>query len=414
MTPEDLLLTEQVVLSGMMASPHAAAVACEKLVPEDFTSDEHRKIFKACSALTHPYTPIDVSLESGLHSEVAHIAALDVSPLIERHVEALIEGRNLSKVRAAIAAATDMLNEGKPPKEITGTFLDRCASVVRGKGSISSKAAASAALDAFLAADAGGNPARTTGFRRLDDLLGGGLSPGSLYVIAARPGIGKSALAMHLVLTFAMRALHACVVSLEMPAAECAGRLLTAISGQRRAYRKDSYSDAGRDALREASERLASWPISFKEDAASTIDAVSAYLAGERLRKDVELLVVDYLQLLTDPPNASSRVQEVSAISRKLKVLAMEARLPVVALSQLNRSLETRANPTPVLSDLRESGSIEQDADVVLMLSPVDAGDGREGVSVHVAKNRNGPLGRLTLTFDKPFGRFAELEEKRL
>ena len=198
-----------------------------------------------------------------------------------------------------------------------------------------------------------------------------------------------------------------------MLASECAGRLLTSVSGVPRPTAQGELSHSDRQKIEQTVKALRGWPITFKDDNQATLEAFCAFLHQQRLEGELGLAVIDYLQLLTSP-GFSSRHEEVSAISRSMKAQALELDLPVVALSQLNRNLEAQ-NRKPALSDLRESGSIEQDADVVMLLSKEkEVSPSKDVIRIHLAKNRNGQTGYVLADFDKRIGRFSTHVPSRL
>jgi len=240
-----------------------------------------------------------------------------------------------------------------------------------------------------------------TGFSSLNELLGGGFKRSTVSVLAARPGVGKSALALWFTLEAARHGKRTSYVSLEMSATECGGRLLTAASGQRRAYGKGGYTPQNISHLHDTANAMSSWPIRFKDDAEDSLDSITGFVQRESVERGVDLLVVDYLQLVNAP--GDNPYQSVSYASRAFKKLSMQQNIPVLLLSQLRR-IDDRA---PALSDLRDSGSIEQDADIVLMLHRTEESKDKDSICVHVAKNRNGPGGKVNLTFEKAFGRFS-------
>jgi replicative DNA helicase len=207
----------------------------------------------------------------------------------------------------------------------------------------------------------------------------------------------------------AKRGLRTSYASLEMTASECAGRLLSNASGVRKPTSKGFLQPGHKQKLEKQVQAMQSWPITFKDDSTSTLQGLQAFLAKQRLEGELGLIVVDYLQLL-GVPGMDSRVQEISLISRTLKQIALEMDCSVLALSQLNRALES-ANRNPMLSDLRESGSIEQDADCVLLMHREKEVDPtKDNIICNVAKNRNGEVRATKLTFTKPTGRFSSQE----
>ena len=261
------------------------------------------------------------------------------------------------------------------------------------------------------------NAATPTGFRSIDNLLGG-VRAGGLYILAARPSMGKTALAMNIARNVAETG-SILVYSLEMGKDQLMQRLISAES--RISLSDILKGDAARDdnkwaALNEAGDRIKSLPIYIDESSALTIAQISA--SAQRFRQrhgEVAMVVIDYLQLISAATKSDSRQNEVAEISRGLKSLARELDAPVLALSQLSRAVESRNEKTPQLSDLRDSGAIEQDADVVLLLYrngyyDKDLGDDDKSAQVEVAKNRNGPTGHASLFFERECVRFESAE----
>ena len=400
-------LAETAVLAAMMRDDtnRSAALAMEHLTVDDFTSDTTRLIFEACRTLTAPYNEIDVAMECGLNASCMEIAKQHGGGDITRYIDLLIASRQTNQVRAALLKATDPLAEGDP-QEVASAFIASCSTALASRRhAVSCGVAVKSALADFLATNEGGPDALSTGFNSLDELLGGGFRRGTVSIIAARPGVGKSALALWFTLQTAKHGKKTAFVSLEMSATECAGRILCAQSGQRRVYKKGLYSPQHISHLHDTASAMSSWPIRFKDDAEDSLDSIVAFVQREAIERGVDLVVVDYLQLVNAPGESPN--QRVSYASRAFKKLSMQQDLPVIVLSQLNRNLETSGR-APALSDLRDSGSIEQDADIVMLLSKCGESDtaDTDTLTVHLAKNRNGPGGKVNLTFEKAFGRF--------
>ena len=209
---------------------------------------------------------------------------------------------------------------------------------------VSCGAASKQAYAEFLEIDAGGTQAIPTGLEKLDEILGGGFKKGSLYVLAARPGVGKSALAIQMTYETAKAWFKGKLCSLEMTAQECSARLLSNVSGVRKPTGKGLLNAGHKQKLEKQVQAMQSWPITFKDDNQATMQSIEAFIAKQRLEGELGLIVVDYLQLLLSVPGHDSRVQEVSHISRSLKAkkIAMNYDVPVLALSQLNRALESQ------------------------------------------------------------------------
>lgn len=259
----------------------------------------------------------------------------------------------------------------------------------------------------------------STTFRTIDN-QNGGLRPGQLAILGARPSVGKSALAAAIAIEAARQGHPTGIISLEMQAHELMGRLLSRETRipHRTIDRNLITTPEGRNTLHHAMQALAALPLWFADSAQLTIHDIRA--RAEKLKRNhhLGLLVVDYLQLVQEPHNTNrSREQGISAISRGLKMLAMELQIPVLALSQLNRESENRANKRPTMADLRESGAIEQDADIVMLLHR----DWRSGITtdphgsstedqadLFIAKWRNGATFDLRLHFDPLTMTFTE------
>jgi replicative DNA helicase len=257
-----------------------------------------------------------------------------------------------------------------------------------------------------------------SGLKDLDDILGG-FQPEQLVILAARPSMGKSALALNLC-DHASVDLGLCVLflTLEMGSEQMVERMIVArarISGQRARMGHLDAPDLSR--ARAASEVLARTSSFFDDTPAQTVLQVLSSAHSLALRQRVDLIILDYLQLMEpdEGTDRASRQEQVSRISRRLKGLARDLKIPILALSQLNRQLETREDRRPRMSDLRESGSIEQDADVVLLLHRPDYYDPSDQPGVAeliVAKNRNGATGTVKLAFHKESMRFDLLDER--
>ena len=253
-----------------------------------------------------------------------------------------------------------------------------------------------------------------TGYFDLDDITGG-LQPEQLIILAARPSMGKTAIALnicdHAAVTSKIPVLF---VSLEMGRVELAERLLCARSkvdghklrtGQNLGTREMTLLGKGYDELRSS-------PMFIDDSSSRTMLQITANARRLKLRQSIGMIVVDYIQLIDSDESRDSRQEQIAKISRRLKTLAREMKLPVVALSQLNRAVENREDRRPRMADLRESGAIEQDADMILLLHRpeyYDANDQPGIAEVIVAKNRNGATGTVKLTFLKNFTRFENL-----
>src|SRR4051794_3246991 len=272
-------------------------------------------------------------------------------------------------------------------------------------------------LEALSRQDVGltGTP---SGFNDLDDLTGG-FQPGNLVVMAARPSMGKSALATNIAENAAVKhGKPVALFSLEMSETELAHRF---IASQARLssdeLRKGRVKGDRWPKVLKAVEKLAAAPL-FVDDS-SDIGILEGRSKARRLhaRQELGLVIVDYLQLMRPDGRSDSRVEQIGQISRGLKILARELQIPVIAISQLSRAVESRNPPTPMLSDLRESGQIEQDADLVMFIYRDeyynDESERLGEADVIIAKHRNGPIGKVVLTFQPKFPKFASVYRER-
>jgi replicative DNA helicase len=253
-----------------------------------------------------------------------------------------------------------------------------------------------------------------TGFQEMDSLTNG-LHKGQLVLIAARPALGKSTLALDLARSAAIKhKLPTIVFSLEMGKGEIAMRLLSAeTSIPLQKMRKGQIEAKDWTTIASTRGRIESAPLYIDDSPNMTLVEIRAKCRRLKQRIGLQLIVIDYLQLMTSGKRVESRQQEVSEFSRALKLLAKELQVPVVALSQLNRGPEQRADRKPQLSDLRESGSLEQDADLVILLhreSAYERDNPRAGeADLIVAKHRNGPTGTVVVGFQGHYSRFADM-----
>jgi replicative DNA helicase len=253
-----------------------------------------------------------------------------------------------------------------------------------------------------------------TGFTSLDELTNG-LHPGQMIIVAARPAVGKSTFALDIARAAAIRhQMPTVVFSLEMSRTEITMRLLSAESEiPLQAMRKGKLEDRHWTKLAETQGRLHEMPLFIDDSPNMALMEIRAKCRRLKQRNNLKLVIVDYLQLMSSGKRVESRQQEVAEFSRALKLLAKELEVPVIALSQLNRGPEQRTDKKPQMSDLRESGSIEQDADVVILLhreSMYERESPREGeADVIVAKHRNGPTDTLVVAFQGHYSRFTNM-----
>ncbi len=411
---------EQSVLGGLLIDPAAFDHAGELLTDSDFYRHEHRLIFGAIRSLIQAGKPADVVYLNDLAQSVPSAANM------RRYAEIVRERSMLRKLIAASdAIATAALNhEGRD----VGRIIDDAEAVVLAVGETGARSSTSASIQSLavqlidrVQAAAENPDARTgvrTGFHDFDRMTGG-LQKGDLIVLAARPSMGKTALALNIAEAVCAREeLPVLVFSMEMGAAQLAERLASSLSRIPAQRLKAGTLDEGEwGRFADAAERMQRLRMEIDEIAGLSVAELRA--RARRIARQfggaLGLIVVDYLQLMSGSgASDENRATELGEISRGLKALAKELQCPLIALSQLNRSVETRTDKRPLMSDLRDSGAIEQDADVIAMLYRDEyytkEASKEPGVAeLILAKQRNGPTGTVKLAFIKPLTKFENL-----
>ena len=432
--PPHSIDAEQAVLGGLMLDEHAWERIADKLGEEDFYRKDHRLIFRAIGDLASKNQPCDaVTLgewfeSSGLADEVGGVAYViqlaNATPSAANILAYAGIVREKSVLRQLIEAGTQIVGDGFQPEgrkseEILAEAEQRVFHIAetgaRGKKSYVEMRAAVHEAFQILSRRYESKDTVTglaTGFADLDELTSG-LQPADLIIVAARPSMGKTALAVNMAEHAAIKSRKAVAIfSMEMSASQLAFRLISSLG------RIDQQHLRNGDLAEEDWPRVTS-AITLLSETKILIDDTPALSPAElrararRMKRqyDLGLIVVDYLQLMAVPGNKENRATEISEISRGLKALAKELNIPVIALSQLNRSLEQRTDKRPVMADLRESGAIEQDADVILFIyrdEYYDKDSADKGLAeIIIGKQRNGPTGTVKLTF---LGRYTRFE----
>ena len=433
------------VLGAMLIDPDAAHIAIEELKAEDFYLPRHRTLFATFCELFQKHKNLDelfvVSelaqrglLESvGGKETIGHLIMATPSAagienychLVHEHAvqRELLEsaGKILRLVHEPSAANADELVESA--EQIVYDIADRRTSndtVPMLKLMQSTLQEAEKAAAARREGRVPESPAIPTHYADLDRILSGGLWPGELIVIAGRPSMGKTTFALNIARKVSVgneARVKPCVIfSLEMPSAQVARNILCAEAGlDSQKMRRYDFTEEEFECLKSYNKALEQAPLFVDDTSALTLSQLRARCRRLHHRNGIRLVVVDYLQLMRGSSlRRDNREQEVAELSRGLKALARDLKIPVIVLSQLNRSAERRENEDkrPQLSDLRESGAIEQDADVVIMLYRAEyyevdqlAKNVNIGEAL-VLKNRNGPTGKVKLTFLKNVLRF--------
>ena len=436
--PPHSVEAEQSVLGGMLLDATAWDRVADLIGEQDFYRNEHRLIYKHIERLSDMAKPVDVitvaeSLESNNELEraggLSYLGSLaqnvPSSANIRRYAEIVRERaimRKLAEVGSEIA--TSAFN---PAGRDADQLLDEAESRVfaiaeqgeRGRaGFISMPPLLTQVVERIETLygrdDPGAVTGVATGFSDLDEKTSG-LQPGDLVIVAGRPSMGKTAFSINIAENVALDSNKAVAIfSMEMGGAQLAMRMIGSVGRlNQHNLRTGQLQDEDWARMTHALGRLNEAPIFIDETAGlNSLELRSRARRLHRQNGGLGLIVVDYLQLMTAPASRASenRATEISDISRSLKALAKELQVPVIALSQLNRSLEQRPNKRPVMSDLRESGAIEQDADLILFIyrdevyNPDSPDKGK--AEIIIGKQRNGPIGMVSLVFRGEYTRF--------
>ncbi len=431
--PHDLA-AEASLLGAMLLSPNAIGAAAEvKLTAADFYKPAHGHIYEAIEALYHRGEPADpVTVADELHRDglleaiggaPALISLQSGTPAISNASRYARIVEEFALLRRLIGVAGEIADLGYSLPDDVSVVIDRAETLVFEVNQrrltddvMPVKDLLAEALDKLEALYERGEAVTgvPTGFTDLDERLAG-LQPNNLIVVGARPAMGKTAFALNILAHAAMEAqVPTLLFSLEMGRDEITQRLLCSearVDAQK--LKTGNFDDKDWQKVTNAVGRLAEAPIFIDDNANVTVMDIRAKARRLKAREGLGLIIIDYMQLMSGRVRAESRQVEVAEMSRSLKILARELQIPVMALSQLSRGLESRQDKRPLLSDLRESGSLEQDADVVMFLyrdemyNP-DSPD-KGAAEVIVAKHRNGPTGITNLAFLSHYTRFANM-----
>ena len=427
---------EQAILGSMLMDKDAVISALEKLKEEDFYREDNKEIFSAIFSLYSKSLPIDVVtvkselVEMGSFERVGgfeYLAALpDKVPTtanVERYIK-IVEEKSM--LRRLIQASNELIALGYDETEDVDDILDtaekKIFDLAQKKGtrsyfSMKDILATSLAELEKLYNQKGSVTGLTTGFIDLD-LMTAGLHESDLIIVAARPAMGKSAFAINLATNAAMKANKPAVIfNLEMSKEQVANRILCSEAlVDSNKVRTGKLDDEDWMKIATATSRLSEAPIYIEDTPGITVMEIRAKCRKLKIEQDIGLVVIDYLQLVQGSNKKnSSREQEISEISRSLKILAKELQVPVIALSQLSRSAEKRDDKRPMLSDLRESGAIEQDADIVFFLYRDDYynpdSEEKNVAEVIIAKHRGGSTGTVKLSWLPSYTKFGNLDK---
>ena len=424
---------EQSVLGAILIDKDAINGVSEIIAPKDFYNDINGIIFEAMLALYDKRKPIDIVTltaelkKKKLYDTVGSSYLTDLVNVVPtaanvEHYALLI--KEASTKRQLITSATEIVEMGYQTDKEIKSILDKAEAAIFSisqchirRDFIPIKDALAASFDKIDEIHKKGHGLRgiKSGFVDLDNMLSG-MQDSNLLILAARPGQGKTAMAVNIAQSIAVQEkIPVAIFSLEMSQEELVDRLLVGqadVDAWRLKTGKLSETDFGK--LSEAMGVLADAPIYIDDTPGISVSEMRTKARRIQLEHGIKLLVVDYLQLVDPGRRYDTRVQEVSIVSQGLKNLARELKIPVLALSQLSRAVEHRGEKKPQLADLRESGAIEQDADVVMFLYKIDDEfSPNMPMKLLIAKHRNGPTGEMDLLFRGDRIRFYSVDRKR-
>src|SRR5687768_10903663 len=432
--PPHSIEAEQAVLGGLMLDRAAWDNVGDVIVADDFFRPDHRAIFESIASLAgeaQPCDPVTVSEHLQRLGKLAEAGGLAYLGTLTRDTPGAANARAYAEIvkerallRELVSAGGEIASsvwseEGEAARDLVERAERRIFAIAegsaRGKGYVSARQALPPLID--MIDDLYNNPNKPrglpTGFIDFDNKTGG-LRGGDLLIIAGRPSMGKSTLAInmaeHAALKEGIRASVA-IFSLEMPADQILTRMLSSVGSVNLGnIRSGKLSDEDWDRLTGATKQLQDAKIFIDDTPALTPTELRARSRRIKREHGLDLIVVDYLQLMSVPGTKENRATEISEISRGLKALAKELHCPVIALSQLKRGVDQRGNTNPVMSDRREAGAVEQDADMILLIyhdEVYNKETPKKGVAeIDLAKHRNGETGEIRLTFRGANARF--------
>ena len=432
--PPNSVEAEQSLIGGLMLDNEAWDKVADVIVATDFYRKDHRLIFAAVAALVEDSQPCDVVTVSEYldnRNELEASGGLEYLATLANETPGAANARAYARILRERSTLRSLIHAGN---EISGNafttdgrsataLVDEAERLVfeiaengaRGKvGFKPLKQILPATVDRIdLLHQSGGDiTGVSTGFNEFDKLTAG-LQPGDLVIIAGRPSMGKTTLAVNIAENAAIGAkVPTAIFSMEMPAQQLAFRMISSLGRVDQTHlRTGKFPDEDWSRINTAVQLMSDAPIFIDDSPGLSPTEIRARARRLKREHGLGLIVLDYLQLMQVHGNTENRATEISEISRSLKSLAKELEVPVIALSQLNRGVEQRTDKRPVMSDLRESGAIEQDADVIVFIYREEVyvpDTPRKGIAdISIAKQRNGPIGEFPLTF---VGRYTKFE----
>lgn len=434
--PPQNIEAEQAVLGAIFLQPSSLTLASELLIPEDFYRASHQKIYNAMLELSDKGEPVDlvtvtsVLANANLLEEIGGVSYLsDLADSVPTAANIEYYGKIVEEksiLRRLIRTATGIAQDGYSREDEVEVLLNEAEKTIMEVAQRKNAGAFQNIKDVLVQTydniellhenkgDVTGIP---TGFIELDKMTAG-FQRNDLIIVAARPSVGKTAFALNIAQNVATKTdENVAIFSLEMGADQLVMRMLCAegnIDAQR--LRTGSLTPEDWGKLTMAMGSLSDSGIYIDDTPGIRVSEIRAKCRRLKQEAGLGMVMIDYLQLIQGSGRSDSRQQEVSEISRTLKELARELKIPVIALSQLSRGVEQRQDKRPMMSDIRESGSIEQDADIVAFLYRDDYYDkeseNKNIIEIIIAKQRNGPVGTVSLAFVKEYNKFVNLERR--
>ncbi|MBZ5752306.1 replicative DNA helicase [Metabacillus rhizolycopersici] len=434
--PPQNIEAEQAVLGAIFLQPSSLTLASELLIPEDFYRASHQKIYNAMLELSDKGEPVDLVTVTSVLADVnlleeiggvSYLSDLANSVPTAANIEyygKIVEEKSI--LRRLIRTATGIVEDGYSREDEVEVLLNEAEKTIMEVAQRKNAGAFQNIKDVLVQTydniellhenkgDVTGIP---TGFVELDKMTAG-FQRNDLIIVAARPSVGKTAFALNIAQNVATKTdENVAIFSLEMGADQLVMRMLCAegnIDAQR--LRTGSLTPEDWGKLTMAMGSLSDSGIYIDDTPGIRVSEIRAKCRRLKQEAGLGMVLIDYLQLIQGSGRSDNRQQEVSEISRTLKELARELKIPVIALSQLSRGVEQRQDKRPMMSDIRESGSIEQDADIVAFLYRDDYYDkeseNKNIIEIIIAKQRNGPVGTVSLAFVKEYNKFVNLERR--
>lgn len=432
-TPPQDLIAEQSVLGGMLLSKDAIADVIEIIRDRDFYRPAHELIYDAVIDLYGRGEPADAVTVSAELTKRGEITRAGGAPYLHTLISSVPTAANAGYyakivrehaiMRRLVEAGTKIVQYGYTTEGEVDQMVDLAQAEVfavterrSSEDYVQLSTLLPQALDEIEAISKGiGVEGVKTGFKDLDALTHG-LHPGNMIILAARPAMGKSTLGLDIARNASIHnGLTSVIFSLEMSKSEITMRMLSAEARVGlNSIRAGTLSDDEWSRLARRMGEISEAPLFIDDSPNLSMMEIRAKSRRLKQRHDLKLIIIDYLQLMSSGKKVENRQQEVSEFSRQLKLMAKELNIPVIAISQLNRGPEQRTDKRPLLSDLRESGSIEQDADLVIMLHRDDLYDNQNRTGeadLIIAKHRNGPTGKITVSAQLHYARFVDMPQ---